>query len=170
MGDQRGPPETVLCEGLRVTMPTLTGRGGSWLEQDVIFEAGSARIDFGTTVHWAEAHRILKVCGLASRYPTASANMNPRAHGLFVALQVEFPLTLDPPAATFETQFGCIVAPNAYKHGAQCHATRGLWPPLGRPLLRRLRGRSSQRLQVCLRGAGRAPIAHPLTSPQSARP
>jgi alpha-mannosidase len=46
---------------LRVTLPHVGDSEDSWLQQDVLFELGSARIDFLTTVKWDEKHKILKV-------------------------------------------------------------------------------------------------------------
>ncbi len=52
----------VVAQGPLVGILRLTRRiGNSTLTQDVTLRAGSARIDFVTTLHWHERHRLLKV-------------------------------------------------------------------------------------------------------------
>jgi alpha-mannosidase len=59
----------------------------SRLTQVVRLDAGSRRLEFHTTVHWHEAHRLLKVC---------------------------FPLAVRSPRATYEMQFGYAERPTHY--------------------------------------------------------
>jgi len=56
----------------------------SWLQQDILLEAGDPLIRFDTAVAWFEAHTLLKV---------------------------EFPLALRCPSAVYEVQFGCVERP-----------------------------------------------------------
>jgi alpha-mannosidase len=82
-------PSPVGEARVRVVYPHLGRYKGagleSWLVQDVVFRAGSARVDFDTAVEWT---------GVAHKF-----------------LRVEFPCALASPAAVFETQFGLVDRP-----------------------------------------------------------
>ncbi|HET9772650.1 MAG TPA: glycoside hydrolase family 38 C-terminal domain-containing protein, partial [Acidimicrobiia bacterium] len=81
-----GPVEVEVVEtgGLRGAVRFRRSFGASVIDQTMVLEAGSRRVDFVTEVDWHEDHKFLKVA---------------------------FPVAVHAPAARFEIQFGHLARP-----------------------------------------------------------
>ncbi len=82
----QGPASVELVEDgpLRAALRVRRSFGSSTLTQEVRLSAGSARLDFVTSVDWHERHKLLKVA---------------------------FPVAVRAPHATYEIQFGAVERP-----------------------------------------------------------